>query len=180
MRKQNVSYQQKNGKQSISDQMNELIKDIGATLLNYLRYRHPTAVHCPTIMVKLLSIIPGLGHIFIGYYIRGIIWFIITVPVIAAFIFVVIDVGIINLHTLEAIGSMYLILVIFCIRDISHMIIDVCGTELSIDYFKRQKAANERYQQYITRQYSINPNENDSKGVAPNNEIHKKKEGEWR
>ncbi|MFB3897770.1 MAG: hypothetical protein ACE14V_15880, partial [bacterium] len=87
-------------KQSFADQMNELIKDIWGTFLLYIRHRHPTATHCPNIIVKLLSIIPGFGHIFIGFYLRGIFWLIITLPVIISFIFVVIDVGFINLHTL--------------------------------------------------------------------------------
>jgi hypothetical protein len=167
-------------KKTFFDQMNELIKDIGETFLNFVRYRHPTATHCPNIIVKLLSIIPGLGHVFIGFYMRGIIWFIITLPVIAGFIFVVIDVGFINLHTLEAIGGMYLILVIFCLRDISHLINDVCGNERSIAYFKREKAAEEHYQQIISRHYSLNQDENRKEMNTPNNKTPKKQEGEWR
>jgi hypothetical protein len=180
MRNQNESYQPQPPEKSLLEQMDELIKDIGASLKNYLQYRRPTAGYCPTIMVKLLSFIPGLGHIFIGFYIRGIMWLVIMLPVIAAFIFVVVDVGFVNMYTLEAIGGMYLILVIFCIRDVSHLLNDVCGTERSIAYFKRQKAANERYQQFVNRQYSIKPDEDDSNEVAPKNQSLKKHEGEWR
>jgi hypothetical protein len=167
-------------KYSFFDQMNELIKDIGETFLNFVRYRHPTATHCPNIIVKLLSIIPGLGHVFIGFYLRGIIWFMITLPVIAGFVFVVIDVGLINLHTLEAIGGMYLILVIFCLRDISHLITDVCGNERSIAYFKREKAAEEHYREIINRQYTINQSKNNDENAAPNNDTQNKPKGEWR
>jgi hypothetical protein len=167
-------------KQSFSDQMNELIKDIGGTFLNYVRHRHPTATHCPNIIVKLFSIIPGLGHMFIGFYTRGILWLIITLPVIAAFIYVVVDVGFINLHTLEAIGGMYLILVIFCLRDISHLIKDVCGNERSIAYFKRRKAAEEQYNQIINRHYTINQDGNNGEIPPPNSDIQKNQKGEWR
>lgn len=164
-------------KPTFSAQMNELIKDIAGTFLLYVRHRHPTATHCPNIIVKLLSIIPGLGHIFIGFYMRGILWFIIIAPVITAFIFVVSDVGFINLHTLEAIGGMYLILVIFCIRDISRLIKDTCGNERSIDYFKRQKVAEEHYKQIINRHYTLNQTEQMS---PPEGKPQEKQKGEWR
>jgi len=174
MRKEPAHFPEKIRQSTLRVQMKELIQDIFGTILLALRHRHPTSKFCPTSMVKLLSIFPGVGHMFAGFYIRGLFWLLIAVPVIAAFIFVVIDVGFINLHTLEAIGAMYGVLVFFCIRDVSNVVNAACSTERFIDYFKREKAAAEKYRQYMQRQFNQKPEDEEKDLVPP----HKQKEKE--
>ncbi|MDI6784145.1 MAG: hypothetical protein QME64_08650 [bacterium] len=175
MRKEPNPFLQKIKQYPLVVQMKELIQDIFGTILLALRQRRPSAKFCPTFMVKLLSLLPGVGHMFAGFYIRGLFWFLIVVPVIAAFIFVVIEVGFINPHTLQAIGAMYVVLVFFCIRDVSRIVNEACSTERFIDYFQREKAASEKYRQFMLRQFNQKPDDEVEDLVLPNNKEKEKK-----
>jgi hypothetical protein len=158
-------------------QMQELIEDIFGTILLALSQRRPAAKTCPIFMVKLFSIVPGLGHLFAGFYIRGVFWLIIALPIIVAFIFVIITEKFANLytlHTLEAIGGMYIVLVFFCIRDVGHVVNAACSTERFLDYFKREKEISEKYRQFMQRHYNQKPaDEEVEKLVLPDNKQKK-------
>ena len=152
-------------------QMKELVGDIAGTVLLALRQRRPTAKYCPILIVRILSIIPGLGHIYAGFRIRGLFWLLITIPIIAAFIFVVMDVGFINPRTVQAIIGMYIVLVFFCIRDASHVVGDACSTQRFIDYFEREKAVSRKYKEFIDRQYNLQPEDEKLEDIVPQRPI---------
>lgn len=180
MRKENVPFQQKTKSDSLITQVKELIVDIAGTILLSLRHRYPSAKYCPVSLVKIFSIVPGFGHMFAGFYIRGIFWFLLTLPIIGAFIFVVIDVGFINPNTEYALGGMYLAMVFFSIRDVGRIVNEACSTERFVEHFKREKAAEERYKQFINRQYLADINNVNSEETTPSSEKNKKHEGVWR
>jgi TM2 domain-containing membrane protein YozV len=108
---------------------------------------------CPIFLVKLFSLIPGLGHIYAGFYLKGGFWFLLAVPVIAAFIYVLIDVGSVAYVVLYALGGIYAVLVYCCIREVGRNIGDTCNTKEFINYFEREKKIDAKYKLFLQRQY---------------------------
>ncbi|MCX7918110.1 MAG: hypothetical protein N3A72_00605 [bacterium] len=159
-------------------QLRELVADIFGTILLALRQRRPTVQHCPIFIVKILSFIPGVGHMFTGYYIRGIFWFIIALPIIVAFSYVIVTEKFTSQytwHTLEAIGAMYLVLVYFCSRDIGNIVNAKCGTERFIEYFEREKAVARKYKEFLERQYNQKPDDEIPEDIVTNKDHEQNK-----
>lgn len=159
MRKEQTPFLRKLRRFPLIGQIYELIQDIGGTFVLFFRQRYPTAESCPIGIVKLLSVLPGLGHIYAGFYLKGIFWLLLSLPVLGAFIYVVIDVGFINLYTLEAIAGIYIVLVYCCIREVDRNVDAACVNQRMISYFEREKQITEKYKRFVLGNFNTTQEE---------------------
>ena len=115
----------------------------------------------PRYKVRLLCLLPGLGHIYTGYRIKGIIWLMISFPILVIFLidmYKCIIFGFLSFFTLEAIifAVIYGVMVYLNIHEIGQNIADEVNTQRLVDYFEqenqRKKELAEKYKKFYYRE----------------------------